>query len=92
MKKTHLLGAVCGSFLMLAWTPVFGVTAYDIATISLTDADHTRSTDNYRYSYSLYMNEAGQVLGTAFRYSSATDNGTSKTWRPPSSAGEALTV
>jgi len=79
MKKTHLLGAVCGSFLMLAWTPVFGVTAYDIATISLTDADHTRSTDNYRYSYSLYMNEAGQVLGTAFRYSSATDNGTS-TW------------
>ncbi len=45
--------------------------------IGLTDAEHTRSTDNYRYSNALFLNEAGQVAGLAYRYNGATDSGDS---------------
>ncbi len=36
--------------------------------ISLTDAEHTRSSDNYRYSSAQYLNAAGQAVGFASRY------------------------
>ena len=68
MKRRHNLmvvtACVLGGAFALIGAPAFGSTTYDITTISLTDAGHTRSTDNYRYSYSLYLNEAGQALGT----------------------------
>jgi len=44
--------------------------------IGLTDAEHTRSSDSTRYSYTRFLNAAGQVAGYSFRYgSSGTDNG-----------------
>jgi hypothetical protein len=46
--------------------------------IGFTDSEHTRSTDGYRNSSVLFLNESGQVAGTAYRYSAGgTYTGTS---------------
>jgi len=38
------------------------------ANIGMTDVEHTRSTDNYRYSSGQFLNDAGQAVGFASRY------------------------
>jgi hypothetical protein len=77
MKLSRLSGIVSACVITLAGAPAFGITTYDITTIGLTDAGHTRSTDNYRYSYAQYLNEAGQALGYANRYNGSTSTGRS---------------
>ena len=81
METLHLWRAVvgcvlCGS-LTLSATPAYALTTYDIITIGPTDAGHTRSTDNYRNSWTQYLNDAGQAVGYADRYTGATSAGIS---------------
>ena len=79
MKKSCLLAAACDCvcLISMAGTPAFGSTTYDITTIGLTDAEHTRSTGNYRESHAQYLNKAGQALGYASRFNGITSTGRS---------------
>jgi len=79
MKKSCLLAAACDCvcLISMAGAPAFGSTTYDITTIGLTDAEHTRSTGNYRESHAQYLNEAGQALGYASRFNGITYTGRS---------------
>jgi len=83
MRKTRLLAMLvavfgCGIGLVAgAGQARGGLGPYEIATLGLTDAEHTRD-DGYRYSSPRDLNEAGQVLGDAERYNGgATDLGRS---------------
>ena len=81
MKRRHNLmvvtACVLGGAFALIGAPAFGITTYDITTTGLTDAEHTRSTDNYRNSHAQYLNEAGQAVGYAERYNGITYTGRS---------------
>jgi len=48
--------------------------------ISLTDTEHTRSSDNYRYSSAQLLNDAGQAVGFANRYAADMTNIGTSTW------------
>lgn len=45
--------------------------------IGLTDAEHTSSTDGHQRNYVRLLNQAGQVIGEAYRYNGNTQTGTS---------------
>ncbi|HPD14878.1 MAG TPA: PEP-CTERM sorting domain-containing protein [Planctomycetota bacterium] len=48
--------------------------------IGLTDPEHTRATDGTRISWPNYLNDAGQVVGSAFRYDGAGNDLGASTW------------
>ena len=50
---------------------------YEIVTLGLTDAEHTRSTDGYQYSRIDRLAESGHAAGTSFRFSGAASTGIS---------------
>ena len=65
LRKTNVVLLVVAA--MLAVSARAEPLPYQITTLSLTDAEHTRD-DGYRVSFTRQLNEAGQVAGYSERY------------------------